>query len=79
MAVVKSSFSPNVVEEITHGYKDLQRSLITNSEFVWNIPGWDAIESRLSVWIVDLNVWVGQEFVLQTWEGEEGKEIIGKM
>ena len=75
-SVVKSSFSPNVVEEITHGCKDLQRSLIINSKFVWNIPGWDAIESRLSVWVGDLKIWVGQEFLLQTLRG---REVIGKI
>ena len=54
------------VEEITHGFKDLQRSLIINSKFVGNIPGWDAIESRSSVSTVDLKIWVGQEFLLFT-------------
>ena len=42
-------------------------SPINNSKFVRNIPGWDAVENRLSVWIVDLKIWVGQEFHLQAW------------
>ena len=67
MAVVKYSFSPNVaVEEIGHGCKHLQRSLIKNTKFVCNIPWWDAIEIRISNWIVDLKTRVGQEFILQT-------------
>ena len=65
LAVVKSSFLPNVVEEIRHGCKHLQMSLINNSKFVWNIPGWDAIENRLSVWTVDLKIWVrGRKIVI---------------
>ena len=75
-SVVKSNFSPNVVVKIKHGCKDPQRSLIINSKFVRNIPGWDAIESRLSVSIVDLKIWVGQEFILQALGG---REAIGKM
>ena len=74
-SVVKSSFVPNVVKEITHGCKDLQMTLTINSKFVWNILGWDAIESRLSVWIMDLKIWVGQEFLLTL----GGREAIGKM
>ena len=66
LAVVKSSFSPNALEEIIHGGKHLQRSLINNSKFVRNILGWNAIENRLSVYIVDLKTLVGQEFLSQT-------------
>ena len=76
MALVKSSFLPNVVEEITHGSKDLLESLVINSKFVWNIPGWGPIERGLTVWIVDLKIWIGQEILLQTFGS---KEVIGKM
>ena len=65
MAVVKSGFSPNVVEEIKHGCKHLQRSLLNNSKFFCNVTDWDAIENRLSVWTEDLKIWVGQELLLQ--------------
>ena len=47
-----------VVEEVRHGSKHLQRFLINSSKFLWNIPGWDAIENKLSVWNVDLKIWV---------------------
>ena len=65
-SAVESNFSPNVVKEIRDGCKHLKRSLINNSEFVRNIPGWDAKENRLSIWIVDLKIWVVQEFLLHT-------------
>ena len=48
----------------TRGCKNLERSVIINSKSFWNIPGWDAIESWLSVWIVHLKIWVGQKFFL---------------
>ena len=51
-------FSPNVTEEIKHGCKDLKWSLISNGKFVGNIPGWDAMEDRLSVGTVDLKICV---------------------
>ena len=34
VAVLKSSFTPNAVDEIIHGCKDLKKSLIINSNFV---------------------------------------------
>ena len=49
---------------------------MVNLSEIASIPGWDAIESRLSVWIVDLKIWVGQEFLLQMLGG---REVIGKM
>ena len=47
--------------------------------------GWDAIERRLSVWIVVLKIWIGKEFILQTLGGGAGGggvgggKVIGKM
>ena len=39
--------------------------ILINSKFIETIPGWDAMESRLSVWIEDLKMLFGQEFLLQ--------------
>ena len=59
--MLKSSFLPDIVDEIRHDCKHLQRSVISN-----RFLGWDAIKSGLSVWIVDLEIWVGQDLLLQT-------------
>ena len=61
MAVVKSIFSPTIVEEIRHGCKNLQRSLINNSKFIWNIPVSYLV--HLFKWRVDLGVWEVAYFV----------------
>ena len=61
LAVGKSSFLQNIVEEIRPGVEIYEKVPI-NGKFVWNIPGWD--DAWSPVWCVDLKIWVGQEFLL---------------